>query len=83
MNNLLIDLYESAATMLPFFIVYAFLSKKPRKLPHFIIAFIFACYIFAVYHFTNTGTLYDLLFYKLSHTADIINLKPFSMTIDW
>lgn len=82
MKNLLIDLYESAATMLPFFIVYALLSKKPRKLPHFIIAFIFACYIFAVYHFTNTGTFYDLLFYKLSHTADIINFEPFSMTID-
>ena len=76
MKNLLIDLYELAAAMLPFFIVYALLSKKPRKLEHFIMAFIFACYIFAVYHLTNTGTLYDLLVYKMSHTADIINFEP-------
>ena len=83
MKNLLINLYELAAAMLPFFIVYALLSKKPKKLEHFIMAFIFACYIFAVYHLTNTGTLYDLLVYKMSHTADIINFEPFSMTIDW
>lgn len=82
MKDLLIDVYELLSVMIPFFIAFTFLSKKQKNLPHFLLALIFALYILAVYHLTNTGTLYDLLRNDLTYTSEFANYIPFSMTID-
>lgn len=82
MNDILIDAYEFITVMIPFIITYVLLTKKQKNLPHFLLALIFALYIFAVYHLTNTGTLYDLLRNDLTYTSEFANYIPFSMTID-
>lgn len=82
MNDILIDTYEFITVIIPFLIVYVLLNRKQKSLPHFLLALIFALYIFAVYHLTNTGTLYDLLRNDLTYTSEFANFVPFSMTID-
>lgn len=82
MNDILIDTYEFITVIIPFLIIYALLNRKQKNLPHFLLALIFAFYICAVYHLTNTGTLYDLLRNDLIYTSEFANYIPFSMTID-
>lgn len=82
MKDIIINIYEFATVIVPFLIVYLFLTKKQRNLPHFLLASIFAVYLFAVYHLTNTGTLYDILRYDLTYTSEFSNYVPFSLTID-
>lgn len=82
MNDMLINTYEFITVIIPFLIVYVLLNRKQKSLPHFLLALIFALYIFAIYHLTNTGTLYDLLRNDLTYTSEFANFIPFSMTID-
>lgn len=80
----LINLYEFLTIMVPFLIAYLifrlFYKKKniEKEHRHFFYLIIFAFYIFGVFHFTGSGTLYDLMLYNLEFRGDQLNMIPFS-----
>lgn len=88
MEELIFIGYEVIAALLPFFIaVLAFHKIYKNKgidvsICHRALVVIFAVYIVAVFHFTGTGTLYDILLYQLEIKQGQINIVPFIHDID-
>lgn len=88
MDQLLFISYELAVTLIPFFIVFI-LSRRFEKRRGIvssrsrdIAAVLFALYIFAVFHVTGAGTVYDGLLYRLEFRPEEIHLIPFSNGFD-
>lgn len=88
MKDLILKIYELLAVMLPFIIVFAIIYYKKKRLGsksakgHNILVFVFAFYIFGVFFYTGTGTLYDILRMGIEIREEQINLTPFSNTIN-
>ena len=88
MDNLLFIGYELLAAFVPFLLLFLLLRKIQKKQGfvfskgHLPIMLIFSLYIAGVYHFTGTGTIYDILRYQLELRYEQINLIPFSQDID-
>ena len=88
MNDLLLIAYECLAVILPFLITFLVLGaiyrykKIPQTKTRFILLFIFALYVFAVFYFTGVGTIFDLQRYGIRIDADKVNYLPFSRDID-
>ena len=84
MKELLFYGYEFLSEFIPFLIVLAVFiySRKKKGLDisksSCVMLVIFSIYIIGVYHFTSTGSLYNVEMRK-----DLINLIPFSSDIDF
>ncbi len=76
--------YEWITVMLPALIFTAifYLSKKNQDQKaaawHSLFLLVFAFYLFGVFHYTGSGTVFDIRQYGLPPRADEINLVPFS-----
>lgn len=88
MDNLIFYGYEFASSFVPFLIVFMIFmhtyKQQNENLSKFnyLIRIIFSCYLIGVWHFTSTGTLYDLIHYSIEIKAEQFNLIPFSNNID-
>ncbi|EOS60580.1 hypothetical protein C815_01252 [Firmicutes bacterium M10-2] len=76
--------YEYLASILPFFMLILWQRKHeaPISNKEFYLLVTFAVYIIACFHFTQAGTLYDLLQHHQMETPNAINLHPFSTGIN-
>ena len=78
--------YEAVATLLPFFVIFLLFRNGQKKRGivypryHVPALLVFAVYVLGVYHFTGTGTLYDIK--RFIFIPELINLVPFSNEID-
>ena len=84
MDQLLFLGYELSVTLIPFFIVWILSRRRDAASSHLhtSLTIMFAVYLFAVFHVTGAGSLYDGLYYHLEISPDEINLIPFSNQID-
>ena len=90
MNRLLVFgislAYEALTTLLPFFLIFLLFRNGQKKRGivypqyHVPAVLVFAVYVLGVYHFTGTGTLYDIK--RFIFIPELINLIPFSNEID-
>lgn len=81
MDFLLFPGYELLTVLIP--VCISWLLYQKRRSPSLsrskhILTAVFALYIFAVFHVTGTGTLYDALLYRLEFRPEQLNLIPFS-----
>ncbi|NMM64349.1 VanZ family protein [Clostridium sp. P21] len=87
MDNLLFIRYEFFTAFVTFivtFLIFNDMNKHKGILTsriHYGMAIAFAIYIISVFHFTGTGTLYDILYYRFEITQKL-NFIPFSNEID-
>lgn len=88
MKSLLFWGYEVLSSLIPFTVIFMILQRYHQKKGEFApgksqaAVLLFAFYVIAVFHFTSTGTLYDILLYRLEMRPDYLNLIPFSNGID-
>ena len=81
MDFLLFPGYELLTVLVPVCISWLLYQKRrSSSLSHgqHTLTVIFALYIFAVFHVTGTGTVYDALLYRLEFRPEQLNLIPFS-----
>lgn len=88
MKNLILISYEFITVLLPATVVIVILSllykKQKGTYLHILYLIIFSVYLFGIFHYTRTGTLYDAKLYGLEFNVNQINLIPFSdMEIDF
>lgn len=83
MHNDLWVAYEFAASMAPWLAWLAFQRRRnlPITNPTYYLLVTFAVYVIAVFHFTQAGTLYDLLNPAFVWETNSINWHPFSTGI--
>lgn len=76
--------YEYLASMLPFFMLILWQRKHEAPITNkeFYLLVTFAVYIIACFHFTQAGTLYDLLQHHQMEAPNAINIHPFSTGIN-
>lgn len=88
MNEIILKLYEFLTVLAPLmiFCIIRYKGYKQKGIDgtkrHFVLVFLFACYIFAVFYLTGAGTLFDLTMYGIEVRAGEVNLLPFSRDID-
>ena len=93
MENFILLAYEFFTTVFPIFIVmgiiYQYNHKKHIKINlwDFFYLFVFAVYIFGVFHFTGVGTIFDIKQYGLEPNIVKYNFVPFFHTdidfVEW
>lgn len=83
MDKLIMIGYEASTMLIPFFVTLILFhriygkNRVKRSTVHLLFIIIFAVYICAVFYFTGTGTLYDLLLRGLKISPEQFNLLPF------
>ncbi|WP_394920638.1 VanZ family protein [uncultured Robinsoniella sp.] len=88
MNEIILKLYEFLTVLAPLmiFCIIRYKGYIQKGIDgtkrHFVLVFLFACYIFAVFYLTGAGTLFDLTMYGIEVRAGEVNLLPFSRDID-
>lgn len=88
MDQLLFIGYELSTTFIPFFLAFiGFRSRDKHRgitpsRSRDVLTIVFALYIFAVFHVTGAGTLYDGLLYRLEFRPEEIHFLPFSNGVD-
>lgn len=88
MKIMIFYLYELITVLAPAALFLAILPYIKKNRIHtagsksFLPMLIFALYLFAVFHVTGAGTLYDIKMYHLELRPQQINLLPFSRSID-
>ncbi|WP_312092061.1 VanZ family protein [Aminipila sp.] len=86
MKDFILKGYEVLTVLIPFLITFVILNLLYKKKEvvkshgHFFLVFIFAVYIFGVFHFTGAGTIFDVKLYGLEIKAGQLNFLPFSDT---
>lgn len=89
MEDFILKAYEYCTVIIPFVIMYIILNRAYQKRESkmhtkgFFLLFIYTVYISAVFYFTGSGTVYQLLMYGIESHSNSINLLPFSNPIDY
>ena len=84
MEQWIFTAYELMAVMLPAILFTGiFYRSKKRLCPkaaawHSLCLLVFAFYLYGVFHFTGSGTVYHIKQYRFELRMDEINLIPFS-----
>lgn len=84
MENLILKGYEFLTVIISFLLAFSLicLKDKRKNKVYCILTFAFAIYIFGVFHFTGTGTLFNIKMYGIQLGKNQINIVPFSNEID-
>ena len=85
MDIWLFAFYEILSSSLLFFAVLLYEQQRHKDLSYVYIGvlLLFAAYIIGVFYVAGTGTLYDVLLYKLEMRPEQIHIFPFWGIIDW
>ena len=80
--------YQCLTVIMPLLVTFLILravyrhKKMPQVKSKFLMLFIFAIYISAVFYFTGAGTIFDLMVYGIRIDREKVNYLPFSRDID-
>jgi len=80
--------YESLSGFISFLLVLLVIRKiqKRKGVPissyHYFSLLVFSLYVIGVFYFTDAGTIYDGMMYKLELPQNQVNLIPFSRDMD-
>ena len=80
--------YQCLTVIMPLLVTFLILravyrhKKMPQVKNQFLMLFIFAIYISAVFYFTGAGTIFDLMVYGIRIDREKVNYLPFSRDID-
>ena len=87
MEFIIFNIYGLLTVLLPAILAFAIFCKiekrngKLTSLRHFLMICIIGIYIYVIFHFTSTATIYDVLRFGTEHSGQY-NLLPFSNDIN-